>query len=63
MIMKEYAPGGFKYTLNGRPHRPNGPAFIGDYNAEPWYLYGKRHRYYGPALYKNEWRIHGVFIK
>ena len=67
MIKREYAAGGFKYTLNGKPHRPNGPAFVGDYNSVPWYLFGMCHRYYGPAELRRygggTWRIHGKWVK
>ena len=31
-----------RYTLNGEPHRTNGPAIAGEF----WYLFGKIHRYY-----------------
>jgi hypothetical protein len=67
MIKREYAAGGFKYTLNGKLHQPNGPAFVGDYNSEPWYLFGRCHRYYGPAVIRRNggftWFIHGSSIK
>jgi hypothetical protein len=37
------------YRLNGVPHRPNGPAFEWPNGDWSWSLYGKIHRYYGPA--------------
>ena len=55
----------FTYRLDNQLHRPNGPAKI-DWCANwSWWLYGKRHRYYGPALSwagKN-WYIKGDWVK
>lgn len=45
------------YQLDkGVYHRPNGPAV--EYPADNigyWFLFGKRHRYYGPASHTNDW--------
>lgn len=55
------------YTLNGKPHRANGPAFDGPFGLAPWYLFGKTHRYYGAAGSNlktyTTWFIHGREIK
>lgn len=50
-------------------HRTNGPAqFYNDNSHEKWFLFGERHRYYGPAenwdagYYEERgerWVIHG----
>lgn len=48
-----------RYTLNGEPHRTNGPAIAGEF----WYLFGKIHRYYGPRERNGDWWIHDVYIK
>jgi len=56
-----------EYTLNRQLHRPNGPAsaFERADGFWVWWLYGRVHRYYGPATYMNDntWMIHGVRIK
>lgn len=42
--------GGDKYYLfNGRLHRDDGPAYIGENGDCEWYQHGKRHREDGPA--------------
>lgn len=54
------------YLKDGEPHRPNGPARIYRDGSKYWWLYGIRHRYYGPQckdIYGTIWRIHGVLIK
>lgn len=38
-----------EYVLGDKLHRPNGPAREWDGGPWAWYLYGNRHRYYGPA--------------
>jgi hypothetical protein len=51
------------YTLNDITHRSNGFAvFCKSIGTGYWCLFGKRHRYYGPATYMNDWYIHGKFI-
>jgi hypothetical protein len=50
---------------NGVCHRPNGPAV--EFKADKtgyWFLFGKRHRYYGPASHANNWFwIHDKRVK
>jgi hypothetical protein len=54
-----------EYKLNGMPHRPDGPAIIWWTHAglrRSYWLYGVRHRYYGPSSglqSSGEWFIHG----
>ena len=47
---------------NGDVHRPNGPAVIWEDGTWNWSLYGKFHRYYGPAFRYGSWYIHGGYI-
>lgn len=58
-----------RYVMEyGMPHRSNGPALHRNikewgYNGSRWYLYGKIHRYYGPAWHASTyWVIHGLRI-
>jgi hypothetical protein len=62
MIEKIELPDQVLYLKDGLNHRPNGPASYYDEMNWFWYLYGKPHRYYGPAwrAFKQEWRIHGA---
>lgn len=63
MIERFESEGLVQYFLNNELHRPNGPArmLVGD---AVWYLYGKRHRYYGPySGWLELWFIHGGVIK
>ena len=45
-----YSNGAQEWRLNGRLHRVDGPAFIGEHGYEVWYLDGKCHRVGGPAV-------------
>lgn len=50
-------------NADGKLHKPNGPAAVflnGDWE---WWLYGKRHRYYGPYASWSSWYRHGKYIK
>ena len=38
-----------RYTLNGRTHREDGPAYINDIVKE-WWIHGRKHRADGPAV-------------
>lgn len=38
-----------RYTLNGRTHREDGPAYIND-TVKEWWIHGRKHREYGPAI-------------
>lgn len=49
MITRTDNDGGVVYRLNDMPHRLNGPAFEWLDGTWSWALYGKVHRYYGPA--------------
>lgn len=55
------------YELDGKLHRPNGPARIWDARiwgvCEAWALYGNWHRYYGPGDSVGSWYMHGVCVK
>lgn len=53
------------YRLNGVYHRPNGPAVdIRKGYTSYWFLFGNRHRYYGPASTANDWFwIHDERVK
>jgi hypothetical protein len=54
-----------EYRKDNNPHRANGPAVIWEGgNGSYWWLYGKRHRYYGSASFPTFaiW-IHDVRIK
>lgn len=45
-------------------HRTNGPAVIWNAGQASWFLYGKRHRYYGPMNnFVGQWFIHDENIK
>lgn len=46
-------------------HRTNGPARIWHHGAEDWHLFGRYHRYYGPAVSwsGSNWILHGKLIK
>jgi len=39
-----------RYSLNGRLHRLDGPAFIYPDGTQSWWLNGKYHRTDGPAI-------------
>ena len=39
-----------EWTLNGKFHREDGPAYIGATGTKVWCLNGKRHREDGPAI-------------
>lgn len=62
-----YRVGGFGYRLNGVLHRVNGPALkMNDLNLYMglWWLFGKRHRYYGPIRPDDtRWWIHGEWTR
>jgi len=38
------------WRLDDKPHREDGPAYIGADGTQRWYLYGNRHRTDGPAV-------------
>ena len=51
-------------TNDKRYHKPNGPLYIQDDNKN-WWLFGKIHRYYGPARMRaggKDWVVHGSWI-
>ena len=50
-----------EFRLNGELHNPSGPALIYNDKNLYWYLFGERHRYYGPRESWNQlgWVIHG----
>lgn len=55
------------YSLNGKPHRKNGPAIIHPNGRTEWYINGLLHREDGPAIegpngYK-AWFKHGQLLK
>ena len=52
-----------EYSKHDVPHRPNGPAMEWDNGNYYWWLYGDRHRYYGPANNASHWYIHDKLIK
>ncbi len=51
------------YNSNGYFHRIDGPAFIGYYGTQEWYINGKLHREDGPAIIETDgwqyWYING----
>jgi hypothetical protein len=51
------------YTVNGEFHRANGPAVEWNYGQYDWWLFGERHRYYGPRGEYDIWYIHGSRVK
>lgn len=63
----------YSHYLFLNKHRPNGPASMWLLtNRNFWYLYGQRHRYYGPAEneffpgtddYTGNWYLHGDRVK
>ena len=57
-----------EHRVNKALHRANGPALIFNdsvFNDSDWdwYLFGKWHRYYGPADSNGTWFIHHVRVK
>ena len=48
----EWADGGKRWYVDGKPHRIDGPAVEWSGGHKSWYVYGKRHRTDGPTL---EW--------
>ena len=61
MSMDEY--GTKRWTLNGKMHRDDGPAFEYDDGSKEWYFNGKLHREDGPAVEYDDgskaWYQHG----
>ena len=55
----------FAYVVDGKLHKPNGPARIYKYDQTDsvWFLNGQRHRYYGPYIPEGYWFIHDIFVK
>jgi hypothetical protein len=55
----------FEYRIDGKLHRPNGPAIsFRESNYCQWYLNGKVHRYYGSVVAdSDDWVIHGRRVK
>jgi hypothetical protein len=54
------------YTLNGKYHRPNGPAHLwssGYGEWWVWFLHEKKHRYYGPQCINGDWYLHHERVK
>lgn len=53
-----------EYLLDRKYHRSNGPAIVWDGDGYGgWWLFGNRHRYYGPRADYESWYIHGDCIK
>lgn len=51
------------FKLNDKFHRSNGPTMVWKQSGDwVWYLYGQRHRYYGPQHIDGIWYIHGKWI-
>lgn len=60
MIKLEDSQDQYRFTLNGELHRPNGPARAWKTGGScSWWLFGNRHRYYGPAFLETWWVMHG----
>lgn len=38
------------FSIDGKFHRTNGPAMIGESGYKAWLIHGKRHRENGPAV-------------
>lgn len=54
---------GVEYKQNGLKHKTNGPAVIIEENCFTiWYLFDKKHRYYG-VCNTSDWYIHGNNLK
>ena len=52
------------YMLNELLHRTDGPARIWNASGDwGWYLYGMRHRYYGPSSRAGHWFLHDRGVK
>jgi hypothetical protein len=52
------------YRLNDMWHRSSGPAYEFPNGKGFWALFGKRHRYYGPASpYSNIYYLHDRLVK
>lgn len=43
------------FWLNGKLHRANGFAVVWHAGGGSWWLFGKRHRYYGEVLHHQWW--------
>ena len=60
---KVYANGTKRWSLNGKYHREDGPAFEDEYGTKKWFLHGICHREDGPAIERadgdKEWWLHG----
>lgn len=55
-----------EYSKDKKPHRTNGPARVYDDGDTYWWLFGIRHRYYGPQSSNEErsiWRVHDKEMK
>ena len=70
-IVKRVNHGTIEYAFNGKLHREDGPALIGEKGSvQVWYINGKRHRKNGPAVIVTvdtyphiDWYIHGEFSR
>jgi hypothetical protein len=51
------------YYLKNDRHRANGPAIEWKDGQWDWVMYDKWHRYYGPQSQKQDWWIHGKWVK
>jgi len=64
VVKKAVDPNGtIRYTLRGKPHRTNGPAYMtNDGKWKKWYRHGELHRSSGPAVVtpaRRDWYIDG----
>jgi hypothetical protein len=51
------------YWIDGKIHRPNGPAIIWNRRRQwAWWLFGDAHRYYGPQNQGGDWCIRGRWV-
>ena len=63
MIAIRQIDGVTEYFVDRKYHRVNGPAIEWDHGGGAWWLFGERHRYYGPRGEYDCWYIHGEQIK
>jgi hypothetical protein len=48
--VESIGPNSTQWTLHGKLHREDGPAFVWFDGSQEWYRHGKRHRENGPAV-------------
>ena len=62
-----YSDGSQFWSINGIPHRADGPAAIYPDGYQAWYLNGRRHRADGPAVIRpdgtKEFWVNGIRIE